>query len=138
MPCGDRRALAAALVLAAVFTAAAWPAEARTLRIDGTSGYLSEWEVKAEVSSVPSRGREEFSGPLTLRHVGLCSPNGAVEKAGQIKFHISKSLWSADAIHATLTIDGLKCTYEAKLSGRSSGFMECRDGKAIPLVLSVQ
>ena len=137
MPC-DRRNLAHVLVLAALFGVAACPAQARTLRIDGTSGYLSEWEVKAEVSSVPSGGREEFSGPLTLRHVGLCSPNGAVEKAGQIKFHISKSLWSADAIHATLTIEGLQCTYDGKLSGRTSGFMECRDGKAIPLVLSVQ
>ena len=137
MPC-DRRKLAHALVVAALFGAAACPAQARTLRIDGTSGYLSEWEVKAEVTSVPSGGREEFSGPLTLRHVGLCSPNGVEEKAGRIKFHISKSLWSADAIHATLTIDGLQCTYDGKLSGRTSGFMECRDGKAIPLVLSVQ
>jgi hypothetical protein len=127
-----------ALILATLFAVAAWPAEARTLRIDGSSGYLSEWEVKAEVTSVPSGGREEFSGPLTLRHIGLCSPNGAVEKTGQIKFHISKSLWSADAIHATLTIDGSQCTYEGKLSGRSSGFMECPGGKAIPLVLSVE
>ena len=137
MPC-DRRHLAPVLVLAALFGVAACPAQARTLRIDGTSGYLSEWEVKAEVSSVPSGGREEFSGPLTLRHVGLCNSNGVEQKAGQIKFHISKSLWSADAIHATLTIDGLQCTYDGKLSGRTSGFMECRDGKAIPLVLSVQ
>jgi len=134
----DRHKIASVLVLAALFGVATCPAQARTLRIDGTLGYLSEWEVKAEVSSVPSGGREEFSGPLTLRHVGLCSPNGAVEKAGRIKFHISKSLWSADAIHATLTIEGLQCTYDGKLSGSTSGFMECRDGKAIPLVLSVQ
>ena len=113
------------------------PAQARTLRIDGTSGYLSEWEVKAEVTATVSRGREEFSGPVTLRHVGVCSPNGAVEKAGTIKFHISKSLWSSQ-IHATLLIDGAQCTYNAKLSDGSSGFMDCPGGTAIPLTLSVQ
>lgn len=117
--------------------AAALPAQARTLRIDGTSGYLSEWEVKAEVTSTMSRGREEFSGPVTLRHVGLCSPNGAVEKSGTIKFHISKSVWSSQ-IYATLLIDGAQCTYNAKLSDGSSGFMDCPGGTAISLTLSVQ
>ena len=124
-------------LLAAAMFAAALPAQARTLRIDGTSGYLSEWEVKAEVTSTMSRGREEFSGPVTLRHVGLCSPNGAVEKSGTIKFHISKSVWSSQ-IHATLLIDGAQCTYNAKLSDGSSGFMDCPGGTAIPLTLSVQ
>jgi hypothetical protein len=124
-------------LLAAGMLAATLPAQARTLRVEGTSGYLSEWELKAEVTSTGSRGREEFSGPVTLRHVGVCSPNGAVEKSGTIKFHISKSVWSSQ-IHATLLIDGTQCTYNAKLSGGSSGFMDCPGGTAIPLKLSVQ
>jgi hypothetical protein len=123
--------------LAALLIAAAQPAHARSLRIDGKSGYLSEWEVRAEVTATRSQGREEFSGPITLRHVGLCSPNGAVEKSGTIQFHISKSLWSSQ-IHATLLIDGAKCTYNAKLSDGSSGFMDCPGGTAVPLSLSVQ
>jgi hypothetical protein len=124
-------------LLSAAMLAAVAPAQARSLRVDGTSGYLSEWELKAEVTSTVSRGREEFSGPVTLRHVGVCSPNGAVEKSGTIKFHIAKSAWSSQ-IHATLLIDGAQCTYNAKLSGSSSGFMDCPGGTAIPLKLSVQ
>jgi len=132
-----RRSLPCLCLLAAAMLAAAAPAQARTLRLDGKSGYLAEWEVKAEVTAKVSRGREEFSGPVTLRHVGLCSPNGAVEKSGTITFHISKSLWSSQ-IHATLLIDGTHCTYNAKLSGGSSGFMDCPGGTSVPLTLSVQ
>jgi hypothetical protein len=131
-----RRTLSPICLLAAML-AATLPAQARSLRVDGKSGYLSEWEVKAEVTATVSRGREEFSGPVTLRHVGLCSPNGAVEKSGTIKFHISKSLWSSQ-IHAKLLIDGAQCTYNAKLSEGTSGFMDCPGGTAIPLTLSVQ
>jgi hypothetical protein len=127
------RTLATAILLVAV----AWPAQARSLRIAGTSGYLSEWELKAEVTASKSGGREEFSGPLTLRHTGLCTPNGAVEKSGTIRFHISKSVWSSE-IHATLLIDGSQCTYNAKLSDSSSGFMDCPGGNAIPLTMSMQ
>jgi hypothetical protein len=132
-----RQTLPCLCLLAAAVLAAAAPAQARTLRIDGKSGYLSEWEVKAEVTATVARGREDFSGPVTLRHVGVCSPNGAVEKSGTLKFHISKSLWSSQ-IHATLLIDGAQCTYNAKLSDGSSGFMDCPGGTAIPLTLSVQ
>jgi hypothetical protein len=117
--------------------AAAAPAQARKLRIEGTSGFLSEWEVKAEVTGTVSRGREEFSGPITLRHVGVCSPNGAVEKSGTINFYISKSVWSSQ-IRANLLIDGAQCTYNAKLSDGSSGFMDCPGGTSVPLKLSVQ
>jgi hypothetical protein len=79
-----RQTLPCLCLLAAAVLAAAAPAQARTLRIDGKSGYLSEWEVKAEVTATVARGREEFSGPVTLRHVGVCSPNGAVEKSGTL------------------------------------------------------
>jgi hypothetical protein len=132
-----RQTLPCLCLLAAAVLAAAAPAQARTLRIDGKSGYLSEWEVKAEVTATVARGREEFSGPVTLRHVGVCSPNGAVEKSGTLKFHISKSLWSSQ-IHATLLIDGAQCTYNANLSKGSSGFMDCPGGASVPLTLSVQ
>ena len=67
----DRRKLAHALVAAALFGAAACPAQARTLRIDGTSGYLSEWEVKAEVTSAPVRRPR---GILRTVHVAACRP----------------------------------------------------------------
>jgi len=129
--------VSAVLVAAAVALVAGCPAQARSLRIVGASGYLSEWELKADVTATKLGGQEEFSGPLTLKHVGLCAPNGAVEKSGTIRFHISKSMWSSE-IHATLLIDGSKCTYNAKMSDSSSGFMDCPGGSSIPLTMRMQ
>jgi hypothetical protein len=118
-----------------LLAAGACSAEARSLRVEGTAGYLSEWEVAGEVTAAPSNGREEFSGPLTLKHVGLCSPNGPEEKSGKIEFYISKPVWSSPEIHATLFINGARCSYSGKASGSSGAFMDCSDGNAIPLTL---
>jgi hypothetical protein len=124
-------------MLSALALSTASSAEAGSLQVAGTSGYLSEWELKADVTATRPDGREEYSGPLTLRHVGVCSPNGAVEKSGTLTFRISKTLWSSQ-IRATLLIDGARCTYNGKMSNETSGFMDCPDGKAIPLTLSMK
>jgi hypothetical protein len=120
-----------------LLAAGAYPAEARSLRIAGAAGYLAEWELDAEVTAAISGGREEFSGPLTLKHVGLCSANGPEEKSGKIEFYISRSVWSSE-IHATLFINGARCSYRGTLSGSSGGFMDCSDGSGIPLTLLVK
>ena len=113
------------------------PAAARSLHVTGTAGYLSEWELTAEVTAAESGGQERFSGPLTLKHVGLCSANGPEEKSGRIELTISKSMWSSQ-IRATLLINGKQCSYSGKLSGSSSDFMQCSDGNGIPLTLLVR
>jgi hypothetical protein len=75
-----------ALVIVIVLIAAAGPSQARSLRVAGTAGYVSEWELSAEVTQASSGVvKEEYSGPLTLKHVGLCSHNGPqVESRNQI------------------------------------------------------
>jgi len=130
------RILSGTLLLTIVLPAGgAFPA-ARTLEVAGTAGYLSEWELSAEVTAAISGDREQFSGPLTLKHVGLCSANGPEEKSGKIEFYISKSLWSSQ-IHATLFIGGNRCSYSGQLPG-SGGFMECSDGNGIPLQIKLK
>jgi hypothetical protein len=121
----------------ALLAAGSLPAAARSLQIAGTAGYLSEWELNAEVTAALSGGHEQFSGPLTLKHVGLCSASGPEEKSGKIEFYISKSIWSSE-IHATLLINGTRCSYSGRLSGSSGGFMDCSDGSGIPLTLRVK
>jgi hypothetical protein len=79
----------------------------------------------------------EFSGPLTLRHVGLCSQSGPEEKAAEIKLQIMKS-GSSSQIRATLTLDGANCTFSGKLSDTYSGLMDCADAKGVPLTLSIK
>jgi hypothetical protein len=122
----------ATLLMAECHGDSAW---ARSLHVEGTAGYLSEWELSADVARTPAAAsREEFSGPLTLKHVGLCSIGGPQEKTGKIEFYISKSAWSSE-IHATLFVDGTQCSYSGALEGGSGGFMDCSDGNGVPLKL---
>jgi hypothetical protein len=127
-----------ALVIMVVLVAAAGPSQARSLQVAGTAGYVSEWELNAEVTQTSSGVvKEEYSGPLTLKHVGLCSHNGPQEESGEIKFQISES-GSLSKIQATLLYEGARCTYSGTLSDSSShGFMRCNT-EGIPLTLSVK
>jgi hypothetical protein len=126
-----------ALLFVIALGMAAGSAQAGSLRIAGTAGYLSEWEMNADVTEAVSAGLQEFSGPVTWKHVGLCSPNGPEEKSGKIKFRIS-GLGSSSQIQATLSLEGAQCTYSGKWSDSSSGLMDCSDAKGVPLTLSVK
>jgi hypothetical protein len=110
-------------------------AQAGSLQVAGTAGYLSEWELDGAVSERTSAGVKEFFGALTWKHVGLCSPNGPQEKSGNITFQISGSGASSE-IHATLSLDGVACAFSKKLADQSVVFMDCSDAKGVPLALS--
>jgi hypothetical protein len=109
-----------------------------TLLVTGTAGYLSEWELNAEVaSSGTSRAGGEFSGAVALKHVGLCSTSGPVTKSGNITVRILKPR-SAAEIEVTLLIDGTRCRYQGSQLAYSEGFMDCSDGNAIPVKLTTK
>ena len=129
--------LRALVITIAVVVAAAGPAQARSLRVAGTAGYLSEWELNAKVTQTASGAVKEFSGPLTLKHVGLCSHNGPQEKSGEIKIQISES-GPLSQIRATLLYEDARCTYSGQLSESSSGFMQCSNAEGVPVTLSVK
>ena len=115
---------------------AASPADAQHLRITGTAGYLAEWELSADVVAQP--GGQEFSGSVLMKHVGLCTVNGPVEKSGKVTLHISQSAGSS-RLQAVLSLDGGdQCSYAGHWSGRSTGTMDCSRAKGIPLALSVK
>jgi hypothetical protein len=121
-----------------VLVVAAGRAQAQSLRVAGTAGYVSEWELNGEVTQTVSKAVKEFFGPLTLKHVGLCSHSGPQEATGEIKFQISGS-GSSSQIQATLLYEGTRCLYTGKLSNSlSHGFMQCPDAKGIPLTLTVK
>jgi hypothetical protein len=113
------------------------PAQSRSLQVLGTAGYLSEWELNGTVMEKSPAGSNEFSGALIWKHVGLCSVNGPQEKSGEIRFQISKSGPSSQ-IHAAISLDGAKCTYNGEFSGSSSGHMDCSDAKGVPLSISIK
>lgn len=131
-----KTALAAALAGLALA-----PAQARTLQIVGTAGYLSEWEIKA--SADPDAAGADHSGPIAWKHVGLCTANGPVEKSGNIKFRISG--WGPfSRIDATMSFEQTECTYSGSYAAGGShaagtrGTMDCSDAKGIPITLTIR
>jgi hypothetical protein len=112
--------------------ALAAPAGAQPLQVIGYSGYLGEWELTATVTEKTRLLSKEFSGPLSMKHVGICTQDGPEEKTGEIRFQISAL---SSQLDATLLVEGQACTYSAALANPYSGLMACPDGKAVPLKL---
>jgi hypothetical protein len=106
------------------------PARAEPLQIHGTTGYAGEYELSGGVSEQDLNGKKEFSGPLTVKHVGLCTHDGPRETVGEIRFELAKS---SSRITATLDFDGSKCTYSGVFSESYHGFMDCGRGGSVPL-----
>jgi hypothetical protein len=113
----------------------ATPAGAQSLQVIGYSGYLGEWELTATVTEKISSRPKEYSGPLMMRHVGLCTQDGPEEKTGEMRFQISSSLSQLDA---TFSVAGVECTYSGRLSDSYTGTMDCPDRPAVPLKLWVK
>jgi hypothetical protein len=121
-----------ALLLVFVTGALAAPANAQSLQVVGYAGVLGEWELTATVTEAPRLWSKEFSGPLSMKHVGICSQDGPEERTGEIRFQISAL---SSQLNATLLVDGRECTYRAQSPSPYSGVMTCPDREAVPLKL---
>ena len=125
-----------AIFLPIVLGVLAGPASAQSLQVVGYSGYLGEWELTATVTETASgRTIKEYSGPLTMKHVGLCAQDGPEEKTGEIHFQISAL---SSQLNARLLVAGAECTYSGRLSDSYTGTMNCPDREAVPLKLWVK
>ena len=121
-----------ALLLLFVTGALAAQAEARPLQVVGYAGVLGEWELTATVTETAGMWSKEFAGPMSMKHVGICTQDGPEEKTGEIRFQISAL---SSQLDATLLVEGVACTYSARLSDPYSGLMACPDREAVPLKL---
>jgi hypothetical protein len=87
-----RRRQVRRLLVLIVLGLSADPARSGSLRVEGTAGYLSKWQLSGDVTEErTTAGAKEFFGPLTWKHVGLCSPNGPEEKRGEIRIQLLRS-----------------------------------------------
>ena len=118
-----------------ILSVLATPASAQSLQIVGYSGYLGEWELTATVTETTSGNIKEYSGPLTMKHVGVCTQDGPEEKTGEMRVRI---MASSSRLNATLSVAGAECTYIGRLSGAYTGTMDCPDRPAVPLKLWVR
>jgi hypothetical protein len=114
----------------------AQPAQAGSAQVSGKVGFLSEWELLAEVRESATAGRKDFSGPLTIKHVGLCAPGRTVEMSGEIRYRITG--WLKPRMQATLVIEGIECDFDGALSKTYDGVISCPLWRNVPLSLSVK
>jgi hypothetical protein len=132
MKAGDAAA-AAALLLALMLPAAS--VRANSLEVIGYSGALGEWELTATVSEDGATPQKGYAGPLSMKHVGLCTQDGPEEKSGKIRLQMMPS---ASRIQATLWVDGVECGYQGVLSDFYSGTMDCSGRERVPLKLWIK
>ena len=120
------------LILLIVLGALATPAHAQSLQVLGYAGVLGEWELTGNVTGKASSRAKDYSGPVTMKHVGVCTQDGPEQKTGEMRFQLSGS---PSRMKATLLVDGVECTYNGRLSDNYTGIMSCPDRKSVPLVI---
>ena len=121
-----------AFLVSIVLGALTIPAGAESLQVIGYSGHLGEWELTATVTGIASQPKE-YAGPLTMKHVGLCTQEGPEEKTGEIRLHIL-----GPQLDAVLSIAGVTCGFGGRLSDAYNGTLSCADREAVPLKLWVK
>lgn len=121
-----------ALLLLFALGAFSSPMQAKSLQVLGYAGPLGEWELTATVTEEPRWWSNEFSGLMSMKHVGICTQDGPEEKTGEIRFNISAL---TRQLNATVQVEGIECTYSARSSEPYSGLMACPDREAVPLKL---
>jgi len=123
------------IVLLVVLGAFVAPARAQSREITGQAGFLGEWELTATVTARAANGSKELVGPLSLKHVGVCTQDGPEEKTGELRLRISDS---SARVKAILLIEGTECTYNGHLEISYDGVMNCPDRRGVPLRLWIK
>jgi hypothetical protein len=90
--------------------------------------------MKAKLAKTVTSSGVTYDGPVTLRHVGLCTVNGVEEKSGVVRLTVSRG---TSAIEGTLTIKDDNCRIVAPASKPYSGLLNCRDGQGVPISFSI-
>ena len=117
-------------LLAAPAAVSAVPAEA--LELTGRAGVLGEWELTANITATGVR--QEFAGPIVLKHTGICTTDEPETRTGEMRLQMA----SASRIKARLVIDGNPCSYSATKSDAFVGNLSCRDRRDVPLRLWIK
>jgi hypothetical protein len=99
----------------------------------GQAGVLGEWELTGNLTEGGSGPRKEFSGPLKMKHVGICTQDGPEERAGEIRLQLAGR--SESQVTAELALDGVRCTYSARKTPAYEGTLSCAGRAPVPLLV---
>jgi hypothetical protein len=122
-----------AIVSVMLICAGSEAALAQSYSASGQIGYLQEWEIKGNLARTATRGGADYSGPVTLRHVGLCSANGIEQKTGVVQLKVS-----AARLEGTLAMEDDHCQIVATASSSYQGLLSCRNGQGVPIHFSIE
>ena len=128
------------LLLSSALLFAGTTASAQSLSVRGVAGYLSEWQLTAQLS--PASASAEFAGPMSIKHVGLCTHDGPEEIITRLTLRTTEAKpWFAKSkseIRATFVMDGAECRLTGSFSDTYRGSMDCASAKGIPVEISVK
>jgi hypothetical protein len=99
----------------------------------GQAGVLGEWELTGNLTEGGSGPRKEFSGPLKMKHVGICTQDGPEERAGEIRLQLADG--SESRVTAELVLDDVRCTYSARKKHAYEGTLSCTGRSPVPLLV---
>lgn len=124
------------LLLSLVLAVLPTSGRGQSLEIVGYLGELGEWELTTTVGSATGDVRSnDFSGPMMLRHVGICTQDGPEEKTGEIRVHLSPP---SPELRATLSIDGVECSFRGRKLDSYMGLLRCPNRRPVPLTLWIK
>lgn len=114
------------LGLASLVVGVAPGAFAKTITIKGQVGFIGEWALSSSLdpSGAPASGQANYSGALTMRHVGLCSANGPEEQKGQMTAAVQNDTVS----RLTLAYGTQRCDYARPEAPGTRTFLRCNNG----------
>ena len=118
------RTFALALLIAFLGT----PGRTQPLQISAMFGFLNEYELSAVVAPDASGAENRLTGPVTIRHVGLCTHDGPNESRSEITVQITDT---RSQIGVAFAFAGQQCAYKGKASRENVGELIC-SGNAIP------
>jgi hypothetical protein len=115
--------------------AASSAASAQSYSANGQIGYLQEWEMKGNLAKTTTRTGTNYDGPVTLRHVGLCSTNGIEEKSGVVQLRVPST---STGFVGTLAMKDDNCQISASAGQPYTGLLNCHDGQGIPIHFTIE
>jgi hypothetical protein len=125
---GTIRVIVAVILTLFAAPPATW---AQSYSASGQIGYLHEWEIAGNLAKTATSPAVDYSGTVTLRHVGLCSVNGVEQKQARMQLKVSSG-----QLEGMLVMDDDQCRIVA--SGSSgSGLLTCRSGQGVPINLLI-
>ena len=96
----------------------------------GIVGNIGEWEMTAKLER--QGDTRELAGSMKMTHIGWCSQDGPLEKAGELRVKLARL---SSSIIAKVRVDGVECDYSASLSDAYAGLMACPDRRPVQMLL---